>query len=142
MTIEEVARNSNVKVKTVKNKIESIKGITVDIIPGTRYPYNLGSTSLKTREDKEVALMTATCRSRYIDNEMLNMEQESFACLISELCTKGLLQENGTNNPYGANAYDVTIDAGSFLRAKKQEKINMIASAVGSIFGAYMKQNM
>lgn len=112
MTLSEFAHISNKKEKTIRKNKAKIPGVEeVDgelIFPaGTRYPYNLRGTRLDSTKKRIVTLLKATSREEYIDHTMLRMEKVRFDSMTDELLREGYLKENGTNNPYGANRYDV-----------------------------------
>ena len=113
MTLSEFAHISNKKEKTIrknKAKIPGVKEVDGELIfpAGTRYPYNLRGTRLDSTEKRIVTLLKATSREEYIDHTMLRMEKVRFDSMTDELLREEYLIKNGTNNPYGANQYDVT----------------------------------
>ena len=147
MTIEEFAKESNLRIKTIKKNILRIKGITITngevIIPeGSRYPYNLGNSKLDTRERKLRALLEATNHYRYIDNEMLRISSDSFSTIINELIQAGLLIENGCSNPYGANRFDVSMAYSDYSRKELMKVLNSIAELSGAFVGAYVSSQV
>ena len=108
MTLSEFAHISNKKEKTIrknKAKIPGVKEVDGELIfpAGTRYPYNLRGTRLDSTEKRIVTLL-----KEYIDHTMLRMEKVRFDSMTDELLREEYLMKNGTNNPYGANQYDVT----------------------------------
>jgi len=147
MTIEGFARECDLGVKTIKKNILRIKGVTVTngevIIPeGSRYSYNLGNSKLNTRERKLHALLKATNNYRYIDNEMLGISSDSFSTMINELIQAGLLIENGSSNPYGANKYDVSMSYSDYSRKEIMKKLKDIAKLGGAFVGTYFSSQV
>ena len=113
MTIEEFLIISDVKESTIHKRRNEIPGLTYingeyEIIEGTRYPYNLGNSKLKEQSDKILALLKATSRNRYIDHKKLKLQKKQFERLLNELERNSYIEENGTNKPCAANAYDLT----------------------------------
>ena len=140
MTIYDLANISHVTERTIRKNITNIKGIStftpnITFIPGTRYIYNVRKTKLDTTEKRKLTLLKATDAMRYVDNDMLCMSEESFATMIDSLLTVGMIRKNGSNNPYGANAYDVTDVYGQFIRENKNKKFEEAAKCLGIFCG-------
>lgn len=116
MTIEELASISRLKEATVRKKIHSVVGVKKPkngniIIPyGSRYPYNIRRYNLNDSGKRRVALLDATYRYRYVDHKSLCMSQKSFNSMLEELLNAGLIQRNGSKNPFGANRFDTTME--------------------------------
>ena len=155
MTIEELAAYSCVKESTVRDGLKQGSVLKVPgayyneqgqlVIPnGSRWPYNKRNAKLDTREKRKDALLEATYHNKYVDASMLNMPEESFHTMISELVEIGLLRENGTSNKFGANAYDTTCLYDQVRSENRLERIKQItnigSAAAGSFCGAYMNQ--
>lgn len=137
MTIERFANTCNRKIENVKKRIEEIKGAEYingewNIPEGSRWPYNKGNSKFRNQEDRIYAILTATDRYEYIDNEILGMSVVAFECLIQELLDAGLLRLNGNDNHYGANKYDVTME---FIDKKANEKRKTLYN-ISVYFGA------
>ena len=139
MTIKELADYSELTERTVKKKIDSIKGVTKNengeyIIPdGSRYPYDAHRYKFKDRGKRIKALLDATHKYRYVDHEILRMPENSFNQMVNELVTCQYLQSNGSENPYGVNRYDTTIQ---YEENSDKEILNKIASLAGHFAGA------
>lgn len=80
-------------------------------------------------------MLKATDAMRYVDNDLLCMSEESFATMIEDLLSIGMIRKNGSNNPYGANAYDVTDVYGQFIRENKNKKFEEAAKCLGIFCG-------
>lgn len=89
MDISEFARNNSVSVKTVKRRLDEIRGWVngengIVFPPGTRYPMK---KSLKTKDaiDRFYAILKATSQYRYVDHTYLGIGKESFEFMLRQL---------------------------------------------------------
>ena len=142
MTIEEFLIISDVKESTIHKRKKEIPGLTYingeyKIIDGTRYPYNLGNSKLKEQEDKILALLKATSRNRYIDHKMLKLQKKQFERLLNELERNGYIEENGTNNPFGANAYDLTFKGAELVQLSRNKALRTLSEIAGRFAGGF-----
>lgn len=149
ISIEQFVQNSGYKESTIfknRNKIPGLKYIDGEyiIIKGTRYPYNLGANKLKDAADRRYCLLDAISKFKYIDSDMLRLEQEQFEEILKELLDADLIKENHLGNKYGANAYDSTPKGDRVLENKrkeaKQEITKLISSAAGHFTGAVISE--
>lgn len=143
MTISELANISEVAERTIRKNITDIKGVNtlepeITFIPGTRYKYNVRGTKLSTTEKRRLTLLMATSSMRYIDENMLHMSNESFNMMLEESLAFGLIKENGTNNPYGANKYDTTLKYTQFIQANKGKKYEEISRCLAIFMATFM----
>ena len=140
MTIQDLAKNSGVKEKTIITRLGELPGVTKDgdefVIPdGSRWFFDLHRYKLGDRQKRMDALLAATSRFRYVDAKMLNMPQNSFDTMLNELTDAGLLQPNGSDNPYGANRYDTTMKYDQIKDKESKERIRSITEIVSSVVG-------
>lgn len=127
MNIKDFARLSGVKESTIRARINDIKGHYYEdgeilFTEGSRYPF-ANRLKVKDSKDRYYAVLLATSRNKYIDEKRLNISRKSFNVIIDELIKAGLLVDNGTNNEYGANAYDLSFNCVQeidFSKSKKQ----------------------
>ena len=143
MTIEEFLIISDVKERTIHKHKNDIPGLTYingkyKIIDGTRYPYNLGNSKLKDQSDKILALLKATSRNRYIDHRKLKLQKKQFERLLNELERNSYIEENGTNNPYGANAYDLTFEGTQLMNLSKNAAVKKLSELAGRFAGGFV----
>ncbi len=143
--IETFASRYKIKVETVKKNINQIVGAKKDgkdyIIPDSaRYPYRIGNTSIKTRDDKRYVLLKATSENKFVDEKLIGLSKASFNTLIQELLNQNLLIENGSEDKNGANAYDTSSLADSLLRNGKRRAMVEIGKAVAEIGGKFAAQ--
>lgn len=154
MTIQQFCNISQQREQAILNKYRKCKdcfpGVRYEkgswtIPDGTRFPYDRRHLT-KTSKDKRCHLLKAIDTYRYIDATMLHLPQKSFNLLISDLIAAELIQENGIDNPYGANKYDCTPkgseaanlnwrDLAIFIK----ETTIAVATVTGAAFGAYTK---
>jgi len=143
MTIEELASISGLKEKTVRQKILTVAGVTraedgALIIPdGSRYPYDIHRYKLNDTNKRRVALLDAIFRYRYIDHAMLCMSSESFKTMLAELLNVGLVQRNGSENPFGANGFDTTMKYEELRSDKRYKTAKAISDLMGSATGHF-----
>ena len=141
MTIEALARSGKASEKQVYRRWKEIGGVTKEngvlVIPdGTRYPIRR-PRKIDTYQEKLYFLLKAINTYRYIDEKMLLIPKNSFDVLIKELLSFGWIQENGTNNEFGANKYDATYSGSVVARKKKYAAIKDISEAVASVAGHF-----
>jgi hypothetical protein len=139
------AKRYGYKEETIKKNIDKISGAKKEnyeyLIPDSaRYPYNVGRTSIKTRDDKRYILLKATSLNFYIDEKMIGMSKASFTALIKELIQYGFLLENGSGDKHGVNAYDTTLYADNILKQRKKQAVLEIAKAIAAVAGTYHSQ--
>lgn len=132
MTIEEFSEECGIKVKSIRKRIDEIKGIShvdgvIVILEGSRYPYNLRRSRIDTRLKKMNVLLNATDHNRYIDEKTLHMSKNSFKTMVEELVRAKLLISNGSNNSFGVNMYDVSL---AYSECKKRNRTIMIQNAL------------
>lgn len=144
MTMEEFANIYGVKEKTIidRHKKKAIPGITLEnggyrVADGTRYPCHKNSISTADRTTRIHSLLKAINKYRYIDAEMLRVEEQSFQLMLEELEENGYIQRNNTGNDYGANGYDCTLRGGEITRMKTAKAI---AELAGIFTGAVLNQ--
>ncbi len=135
MTIEELAAYSNISVDTVKRNLNRIAGVSKEdseIPDGSRYPYNLGNSKLKTHEKRCYAMLEATFHYRYIDEKMLGLPRDSFEQHVQDLVALNYLKLNGNDNPYGLNKYNTTLEYANLRRENKYQRARAISSIITS----------
>lgn len=142
MSIAEFLNIYGIKETTVKKRINDIPGLEYcngeyRIIEGTRYPYNIGRSKLKDQEDKIYILLKATSENKYIDHNKLKLQKRQFTRLLTELEHKNLIEKNGINNPYGANAYDITYEGTNVLRLSKNVALKLLSELAGRFVGGF-----
>lgn len=144
MTISELAAISGVKESSVRRSIDRIAGTVVDnkgnvtIPAGSRYPYDVHRYKFDTIEKRRLALLDATYHFRYVDHTALHMSAESFETMLAELLCAGYLQPNGSNNEFGANQYDTTLEYERIREMTQFSKMKKIADAISSAAGHFV----
>ena len=148
MTVEELASISGLKEKTIRKNILKVKGARfsdngrVFIPEGSRYPYSLHRYKLDSIDKRRIALLDATNRFRFVDHNDLKMSKKSFVTMLNELLDQGFLQENGSNNLFGANRYDTTLLYQQNKAEIKKMNLNTITSAAGHFLGAIINETL
>lgn len=147
MTLKQLADHFSVTERTIRKRLLDIKGIVIsngDItVPvGTRYPYNLRRSNIKSRDGKRRALLEATDTDKFIDHEMLKMDKISFESMLKELVEEGLLIQRNSDNSFGANMYDTSMYYPDFKREQSLIKKKDKAVVAGSFVGATVNQIM
>ena len=135
MTITDLAKYSNINERRIREHFKEIKGFTEDdgeirFPEGSRYPFDLHRYKLTDINKRRCALLDATCKFMYIDSAMLGLPEESFAAMLEELVRAGFLRYNGSDNKYGANAFDTTIEYEAFKNEKIDKRMKRIEEAV------------
>lgn len=144
MTIRELAAISDVKEASVMRNLRKVAGATIDdegnmtIPEGSRYPYDAHRYKFDTIGKRRVALLDATYHFRYVDHTALHMSVESFKTMITELLNAGYLQANGSNNEFGANRYDTTLEYERIREMSQISKMKNIADAISSAAGHFI----
>lgn len=140
MTVEELSNICNVKCETIQRNISSIPGYRYEdgsIPNGSRWKYNIRNSKLRNTNDRRYHLLKATDEYKFIDHNMLRMSRDSFNTMIDELVQYGLLTENGTDNYFGANRYDTTMEYSRIKSDRKKSMIQNIAMFIGTAAGSY-----
>ena len=143
MTLEEFSLMSGISVNQIKKRYREIGGITKDeegyhIPNGTRYPIRR-PTHIESRNEKVYLVLKAIFLYKYIDAVMLRIPHESFELILEEMKTIGWIQENKTNNPFGANRFDTTLLGGEIIQKKKTEALREIAGTLSYSAGLFVK---
>lgn len=146
MTIEELANQAGVKVKQVKKRYKEIPGVTKNedgsfaILDGTRYPARK-PIRIETMHKKLRAMLLAIDKYKYIDAQALRISNNSLQLIINFALEKQWIQENGSENPYGTNKYDITFEGDRILRKRfSKREIEEISAAIGTGVGAFTAQ--
>ena len=140
MTVDELARISGVTENTVIKNRDRIKGykqtLTDDYFftPGTRYPFSLGFHKVETYADKLYVLLKALNNYKYISHEELRLEESQFNSMLNHCLSNGYIEPNHTNNPYGANGYDITNAGSEFYKKLKNAKRSEREALVDRLF--------
>ena len=135
MTIEDLARQSGLKVSTVERELNKVKGIERDgkkyIIPeGSRFPYKRGNLKLDNQGKRQYAFLKATSSYRYIDHEMLDMPKNSFDAMIQDLLKAGLIVCNGSSNTWGGNKYDTTLSYENLKKDNVKKRVDAFVKGI------------
>ena len=144
MTLSELAAISGLKEASVKQNLRKVAGTIVDnegnvtIPEGSRYPYDAHRYKFDTIGKRRVALLDATYHFRYVDHTILHMPVESFKTMVTELLNAGYLQANGSNNEFGVNQYDTTLEYERIREMTQFTKIKSIADAISSAAGHFV----
>lgn len=138
MNQAELSRLAGVKEETVIRRLSDIRGwkkVDGDIIflKGTRYPYEKNRVKLKDTLDKYYAILKATNRNRYIDHNYLNVTEDVFSLMTEELVKMGYLQKNNSNNPYGANSYEMTFLSSKIIKKSKLAIIREMREVISDL---------
>ena len=141
MTIDDLAKYSSVSQSTIKRKYRTIPGILKEetgfIIPdGTRYPFDVHRYGFKDMGTRYAALLDATSKNRYIDNEVLCIDEYSFRSMISDLLKVGYLCENGTGNMLGANRFNTTFKYEQIKKERANKRTQTIINNLSQIGAA------
>lgn len=145
MTLKEFCSRSRKTEKTILNRYQKNRsqfpGVKYEkgkwtIPDGTRFPYDRRHLA-KTSKDKRYHLLKAIDLYQYIDADMIQLPQESFDVLLSDLITAGLIQENGSTNSYGANKYDCT-PKGSEVASMDWKNFASVIKGVGEATGVFV----
>lgn len=141
MTIEELANQAGVKVKQVKKRYKEIPGVTKNedgsftILDGTRYPARKPNR-IETMHKKLRAMLLAIDKYKYIDAQALRISNNSLQLIINFALEKQWIQENGSENPYGTNKYDITFEGDRILSKRfSKREIEEISAAIGTGVG-------
>ena len=115
MTVSEMANISDIKEKQVRKRWRDIPGATIEngvitFPEGSRYPYPKRKRNFQKRGQikRYKLILEATEAQRFVDHTYLQMTENSFQDILNDLVRAELLEENGSQNPYGANKYKVT----------------------------------
>lgn len=138
-----LAQRSGVKVETIvkRHKKTAIPGIMIidnryRVMEGTRYPYSMSGKKIKaSSEKKRFYLFEAISLHRYIDAEMLGVEQREFDRYIEEFLQKRLIQRMNWENQYGANGYITTPRGDQVFTVDKNEQMLELARIMGTAVG-------
>lgn len=141
MTVEELAKISQISEKTVRKRYAEVKGADnsgSDIVfpEGSRFPFDIHRYKMNNMSKRTDALLKAVFRFMYIDAYMLSMTEESFQSLIEELLNADLLNKNGSKNNYGANCYDTTLKYSNIAKMETKKRYSVLASMLGTFASA------
>lgn len=149
VSIEEFERIAGVKEATIRKNHDKIPGLTYrdgtyEILSGTRYLCDFSKYKMDDSEQKRYALLKVISRNKYVSNKDLNLYQEQFVTMLRELLDAGLIQPNGVENHYGANAYDCTMRGEEILRKHRkkcvEELVSLVAGAAGTFTGKVISE--
>ena len=149
ISIEDIEKIANVKIKTIKKNASKIPGLIIkgdsfEVLKGTRYPGDFHRYKMENSEEKRYVLLKAISEYKYIDHLKLHIYEEEFKDMLHELLDAELIRNNNLYNHYGANAYSCTIEGEKVLKGKKCnviKKINEIAaSAAGHFVGGIISE--
>lgn len=137
-SLGEFAWNSKVKISTIKKRYKEIPGIEkynddFRVRSGTRYPYNMRNSKIRTYEEKAIVLLKAIDNYSYISHKELRLEKQQFECMLKKFLEIGFIQHNGLSNHFGANAYDCTGKGSAFLRKNKFGRKQEMAQLLGEM---------
>ena len=146
ITLEEFARHYNLKPATIKKNIERIPGVEyVDrkyrVLEGTRYFY-VSRSEIKTQSDQIFVILKALDNRRFVDEEILNCTKNEFNNLLNQLQKEGLIEENSSQNQYGANGYSLTLKGIEYSKMEKRQFMKYITEIAGTFLGAVINQNI
>ena len=132
ITLEEFAKNSGVKEKTIKKNYKMIPGIAKNgdeylVLSGTRYPYNLRGNKLKDASSRCYVALKAISEYRYISHKELRVEESQFQDILKELERAGYIRKNRLSNRYGANGYDGTLSGAELLEKGRSSAIRILS---------------
>ena len=121
ITIEEFSKMYNIKVSTIKKRINEIhlaKKIDGEwyILKGTRYPYRK-SKKIK-KEKMYITVLKAIEERKYIDENYFKIYKEDFNGILSILEENKYIKKINTLNNYGANNYITTMLGSRTIREK------------------------
>ena len=142
MTIDELARESGVKISTIIKNISSIKGASQNsdgeyvFESGTRYPFDSSRYPKKTKEDRIIIMLRATHRFRYVDEVIVGCSHETFAQIVDHLLKEELIVVSN-DNPYGMNKYITTMKCDEFLERFKKKRIRFLTENIGLLLGGF-----
>lgn len=121
ITIEEFSKMYDVKVSTVKKRINEIyiaKKIDNEwfVLKGTRYPYR---KIRKIRRDKiYITILKAIEERKYIDEKYFKIYKEDFYGILKVLEDEKYIKRVKTLNNYGANNYITTMLGSKAIKEK------------------------
>lgn len=121
ITIEEFSKMYDVKVSTVKKRINEIyiaKKINNEwfILKGTRYPYR---KIRKIKKDKVyITILKAIEERKYIDEKYFKIYKEDFYGILKILEDEKYIKKVKTLNNYGANKYITTMLGSKVIKEK------------------------
>ena len=140
ISIENFANRYEIMPETVLKRHEEIPGLrkngeVYEVIDSARYPVDKRWLKGKTSGEKRYELLKSISNYRYIDHNLLKVSKASFDLLIKQLRDVHLIEENGSGNIDGANAYDCTSEGDELLKQSKRKVIIFIAELVGRCLG-------
>ena len=144
VSLEEFEKISGVKIQTIKKRASEIPGLELKnnrVLKGTRYPFPIGKYKAKDLLGKRYVLLKAISQNRYVDNISLNLYEEQFEDLISELMNAKLIKKNQLPNHFGANNYDITPQGDEWLSSLKSGRIEsnaLLSKCIGCIAGEFL----
>ena len=146
ITIAKFAKRYGLQEKTIMRRKNEIPGIINNgewmILDSARYPADGRWLREKSSEGKRYALLKSIAYYRYIDPELLRISASSFDLLIKQLYEAKLIENNGSGDLNGANAYDCTKEGERLLEASKRKIIRYLAEICGVFTGAVISQAM
>ena len=142
ITLDDFVPIAHVKRETIIKRYKDIPGVEkmqdgFRVLKGTRYPFPSGRFNITNAEDRYYVLLRALDEYRYIDSAMLGIYEESFKQMLSKLLAAGLIENNTTGNPFGANSYDITLRGRETIKKKKAETIKGILHAISNALGSF-----
>lgn len=134
LTIQELSRQTDMAVSTIRSHMDVFQrqGAYEEaghwLFPyGTRYPFFPRKSELREIEKIYRVILNATNKKLYVDHVTLGLLPEEFDALIGALVKEGYLTPTGVANPYGANAYLCTPEAGKLLRQSRENVLRALA---------------